>query len=166
MCMNRVIAKILQAVQQSLTKHAELAKETSATRSIHPSVRPSCCLPQAKLCVMSVSPHESLFHHYRHRKFGEQTILLVCTRRLNGILPSPLPSRGFIARSVRLVDMCDFGHERIVGIRVCQHGADAQEHCITSDGARRRSSQSMHTLRDGQSRTPLVPQDVQTDAAI
>ena len=50
MCMNRVIAKILQAVQQSLTKHAELAKKTSAARSIHLSHHAVCCKPSCVSC--------------------------------------------------------------------------------------------------------------------
>jgi hypothetical protein len=45
---------------------------------------------------------------------------------LDGVLPGPLARRRFIAGSVGLVDMCDLGDERIVGVGVCQHRADAQ----------------------------------------
>jgi len=71
------------------------------------------------------------------------------TVRLDGVLPRPLACGSLIAGAVGLVDVRDFGNERVVGVRVSQHGADGEKN-----------------FRDGQSRAPLIPQDVQTDAAI
>jgi len=68
---------------------------------------------------------------------------------LDGVLPSPLPGCGFISRSIGLVDMCDLGDERVIGVGVCEHGADGEEN-----------------FADRQSRAPLVSEDVETDAAI
>lgn len=45
--------------------------------------------------------------------------------------------------------MCDLGDERVVGVGVCQHGADRQQN-----------------FANGQGRAPLVTQNVQADAAI
>lgn len=52
-----------------------------------------------------------------------------CCAKLNGIFACPLSSCCLVARTIGLVDMCDFWHERVVGIRVCKHGADGEEHC-------------------------------------
>lgn len=68
---------------------------------------------------------------------------------LDCILASPLSSRSLISWTVGLVDMGDLGNKRIVGIGVCEHRANRQEN-----------------FGNGQSRTPLVPQDVQADAAV
>lgn len=48
---------------------------------------------------------------------------------LNGILASPLASSGLVSRSIGLVDMGNLGYKRIIGVGVCQHGADGQQHC-------------------------------------
>jgi len=45
--------------------------------------------------------------------------------------------------------MCNLWDQRIVGIRVCQHGADGEQN-----------------FRDGQCRAPLVSENVQADASV
>ena len=49
---------------------------------------------------------------------------------LDGVLPGPLPGGGLVTRTVGLVDVCDIGYERVVGVGVCEHGADGEEHCM------------------------------------
>ena len=49
---------------------------------------------------------------------------------LDGVLPGPLPGGGLVASAVGLVDMCDLGDEGVVGVGVCEHGADGEEHCF------------------------------------
>lgn len=68
---------------------------------------------------------------------------------LHGISASPLPSRVVVPGPVRLVDMCDFRDQRVVGVGVSEQGADGEQ-----------------DLADGQGRTPLVLQDVQADGAV
>lgn len=51
------------------------------------------------------------------RKFG-----------LDSVLPGPLSSRRFVAGSIGLVDVCDFWNKGVVGVGVCKHRADTQEH--------------------------------------
>jgi hypothetical protein len=71
------------------------------------------------------------------------------TCRSNGVLASPFTGRRLVPWAVSLVDMCDFGHERVVGVGVCEHGANGKQH-----------------LRDCQGGTPLITQDVETNAAV
>ena len=42
---------------------------------------------------------------------------------LDGVLSGPLPSRGFVAGTVGLVDVGDFGDKWVVGVGVCEHRA-------------------------------------------
>jgi len=42
---------------------------------------------------------------------------------LDGVLPGPLPGRGFVASTVSLVDVGDFGDKWVVGVGVCKHRA-------------------------------------------
>jgi hypothetical protein len=62
----------------------------------------------------------------------------------------------------------DLGHKRVVGVGVCEHGADRKE-----DWTGRQVSGMLrivdgwrdmgwlgHTFRDGQRRTPLIPEDI------
>jgi hypothetical protein len=53
---------------------------------------------------------------------------------LDGVLSGPLPGGGLVASAVGLVDMCDLGDERVVGVGVCEHGADGEEHCVYVSG--------------------------------
>jgi len=69
--------------------------------------------------------------------------------RLDGVLPGPLAGRRFVAGPVGLVDMCDLGNERVIRVWVRQHRTNTQQH-----------------FGDGESRAPLVSQNVQADAAI
>ena len=48
---------------------------------------------------------------------------------LDSVLPRPLPSGCLVPSAVGLVDVCNLGHERVVRIGVCKHGADRQEDC-------------------------------------
>lgn len=47
--------------------------------------------------------------------------------RSDGVLASPLTSRRFVPRAVGLVDVGDLGHERVVRVGVCEHGADRKQ---------------------------------------
>lgn len=64
-------------------------------------------------------------------------------------LPGPLASRALVSLAVRLVQVGNLGHERVIGIWVGQHGADREQH-----------------LGDGERWAPLVPENVETDAAV
>lgn len=64
-------------------------------------------------------------------------------------LPRPLARRVLVARAVRLVEVCNVRNERVVRVRVREHGADGQQH-----------------LGDGERRAPLVPQNIETNAAV
>lgn len=68
---------------------------------------------------------------------------------LDGVLASPLHRSRVVLGTVLLVDVGNLGHQRVVGVGVRQHGADGQE-----------------DFGDGESGTPLVPQNVQADAAV
>src|SRR5690242_1799842 len=48
---------------------------------------------------------------------------------LDGILSGPLTRRRLVSRPVGLVDVCNLGDEWVVRIWICQHRADAQQHC-------------------------------------
>ena len=93
-------------------------------------------------------------------------ITSVLTFHLDGVFASPLASSGLVPGAVGLVDVGDLGNQRIVGVGVGQHGADRQEDW---DKLVRRleltCNEGVLTFRDGQSRAPLVSQDVQADAA-
>lgn len=67
----------------------------------------------------------------------------------DSVLAGPFTGGGFISGTIGLVDMRNLRNQRVVGIRVCEHRADREEH-----------------FRDCESRTPLVSQDVKTDTAV
>jgi len=46
---------------------------------------------------------------------------------LDGVLSGPLSSHSLVSSSVGLVDVSDLGNERVIGIRVCEHGAYRQK---------------------------------------
>ena len=52
----------------------------------------------------------------------EDDLLRSC--RSDSVFASPFAGRGFIPRTIRLVDVCDLGHKRVVGVGVCEHRAD------------------------------------------
>ena len=60
--------------------------------------------------------------------FSIMQVSYLCEGRLDGVLPGPLPGGGLIAGAVGLVDVCDLGNQRVVGVGVCEHGADREEH--------------------------------------
>jgi len=49
---------------------------------------------------------------------------VVVVGALDGVFPCPFPGGGLVPCSVGFVDMCDFGHERIIGIGISEHGTD------------------------------------------
>jgi len=65
------------------------------------------------------------------------------------VLPCPLPGGSLIPWPVRLVHMSNFRNERVIGVRVGQHGADREKY-----------------FRYCQCWTPLISENVQTDATI
>ena len=98
--------------------------------------------------------------------------------RSNSVLACPFASRRLVPWTVRLVDVCDLGHQRVIGVGVCEHGADREQDYKVmletglSDWRSQVANRSIHefqvqrTFRDCESRAPLVPQDVQTNTAI
>lgn len=77
--------------------------------------------------------------------------------------------------------MRNLGNERVVRVGVGQHRTDRQQHCIATNNkcktttisrcprqehAQRPQATAVLTLADGQSRTPLIPQNVQTDRPV
>lgn len=48
---------------------------------------------------------------------------------LDRVFPGPLAGGRLVPRAVGLVDVCNFGHERVVGVGVCEHRADGEEDC-------------------------------------
>jgi len=67
----------------------------------------------------------------------------------HSVLAGPFSGAGLVLGSIGLVDVSDFGHERIVRVGVSQQGADRQKH-----------------LGDGECRGPLVLEDIKADATI
>lgn len=90
---------------------------------------------------------------------------------LNSILASPLPGCRLVAWSVGLVNVGNLGNERVVRVRVRQHGADGQQNCnpcqpqAISVCLQPRASRKL-TFADGQSRAPLVTQDIQANTTV
>lgn len=73
----------------------------------------------------------------------------VIAHQLDSILAGPFTGRRLVTLTIRLVDVCDLRHKRIVGVRIGEHGADGEE-----------------DFGDCQGRAPLVTQDVQANAAV
>lgn len=48
---------------------------------------------------------------------------------LNGVLASPLPSCCLIPSTVGLVHVRNLGHQGVIRVRVCEHGADGEQDC-------------------------------------
>lgn len=47
----------------------------------------------------------------------------------DGVLPSPLSRCCLVPRAVGFVDVGDLWYQRVVRVRVCEHGADGEEDC-------------------------------------
>jgi hypothetical protein len=62
--------------------------------------------------------------------------------------------------------MRDFRDERVIGIRIRKHGADAQKHYDSQHVVFCNREYGLLALGDGESRAPLVSQDIQADATI
>jgi len=58
---------------------------------------------------------------------------------LGRILPGPFTGRRLVPGAVRLVDMCNLGNQRVIGVGVRQHRADGEQNCGTVS--------NMHRLR-------------------
>jgi len=92
-------------------------------------------------------------------------------RSLDRVLAGPFPGGGFVSRSVRLVDVSDLRHQRVVGVGVSQHRAYGQKDCSsqvsrTEQHRCKIHRQSRPTFGECESRTPLVSQNIQTDATV
>lgn len=46
----------------------------------------------------------------------------------NSVLARPLAGCGLVPGAIGLVDVRDFGHQRIVGVGVCEHRTDGEQH--------------------------------------
>lgn len=69
--------------------------------------------------ILDGLPGSPVVHHRAIRVYS------ICrSAALDSVLPSPLSCGGLVARAVGLVDVCDFRHQRVVWVRVCEHGAD------------------------------------------
>lgn len=55
----------------------------------------------------------------------------------HGVLPGPLPGGLLIPPAVGLVDVRDFRHKGVVGVGVCEQGADRQQHLQAGTRANR-----------------------------
>lgn len=63
--------------------------------------------------------------------------------------------------------MCDLGDERVIGVGVCQHRANTQQHCeqlVLSTSVN--DVWRVRTLANGERWAPLVSQNVQADASV
>ena len=76
--------------------------------------------------AMNFSPQHTSQHHLPARSTSEW-LCLVLSRASDGVLPRPLPRRRLVSGAVRLVDVCNFGDERVVRVGVGEHGADGEE---------------------------------------
>jgi len=56
-----------------------------------------------------------------------ETRLCSMLRSLNGILPGPFTSCGFVPRTVGFVNMSNLRYQRIIRVGVREHGANRQE---------------------------------------
>lgn len=54
--------------------------------------------------------------------------LLPAQPSAHGVLAGPLPGGVLVPAAVGLVDVGDLGHQRVIGVGVCQQGADGQQH--------------------------------------
>ena len=62
--------------------------------------------------------------------------------------------------------MCDLRHQRVVGIGVCEHRADGEQHYQLAEFRSNTFTIERITFGDCESRTPLVSQNVKADAAV
>lgn len=85
---------------------------------------------------------------------------------LDRVLSSPLPRCSLVSGSVGLVDVGNLGNQRIVRVGVCKHRADGQENYRRSAKSEIIMLNLALTFRDGQSRAPLITQNVEADTAI
>ena len=91
--------------------------------------------------------------------------------KLDGIFPRPLPRRGLVPGAVGLVDVGNFWDKGVIGVGVCEHGADGQEdyrHTFISSCVWQlpMHAEECVTFGNGQGRAPLITQNVQADAPI
>jgi hypothetical protein len=74
---------------------------------------------------------------------------LAATHTLLRVFPRPFSCHFFVSRSVSLVDMRNFWHQRVVGVGIRQQRTNGQQH-----------------LGDGEGRRPLLLEDVQANGAL
>lgn len=87
---------------------------------------------------------------------------------LNGILSSPFPSRRFVSRAISLIDVCDFGNKRVIRVGVGEHRADREKNWIEAISVLNglKHARVEITFGYGQSRTPLVSQDIKAYTSV
>lgn len=51
-------------------------------------------------------------------------------RKSDSVLAGPLASSRLVPGTVSLVDVGDLGHQRVVGVGICEHRADGKEDYI------------------------------------
>ena len=96
----------------------------------------------------------------------------VSASRAHHVLARPLASRVFVRSAIRLVEVRNVRHERVVGVRVWRQRRGQRR---TYPSASSRSTAGLgvsrwctatRTLRDRQRRAPLVTQNIKADAAV
>lgn len=105
-----------------------------ATRSSFPPIRRSIISKEAFLAVAvtvfrSSWPTSPLKSDHAIPKTPLFHLSSSHCRGLDGVLSSPLPRGGFVSGAIGLVDVGDLRHQRVVWVRVCEHGADGEEDC-------------------------------------
>ena len=83
------------------------------------------CVVVCKVLKKKTTPANSV-----KEKRGRDESIHYRYSHLDGVLASPLSGRRLVSCSVGLVDVGDFGSERIVRVGICKHGADREEDCV------------------------------------
>lgn len=60
---------------------------------------------------------------------GAKKINEICRSNSNCVFARPLAGCRVVPRSIGLVNVRDFGHQRIVRVGICEHRADGKQHC-------------------------------------
>ena len=88
-----------------------------------------------------------------------------CSAASHGVLARPLASTGLVLLQVVLVNVCDLRNQRVIWpVSIRQHGPSASAH--TRVGVCQQRANREEHFRDGESRAPLLPKNIQTNSAI
>ena len=93
-------------------------------------------------CIESVSNTEILLFVHHPRELFQRLLL-------HGVLGSPFSGRTIVSSLIRLQKLSNVGNKRIFGVGISQEGANGKQ-----------------DFADGQCRTPLILQNVQTDTTV